>query len=367
MRYAGVLALVLVVSCSDVPETNDQVETDTGPKLKVTAEHLGQTVVTADLDYPITEGRNLLWCATFQMAWNELCELARGPVRMVQEDPLVTALNRRSVARGDLDPDTYVAFGGIATDEMLGSARADVQRLLGGSTTPELLPAPGSVPDGTLVAYCCLFADLPFEWAFTRFRYPLHFGDGTVASFGIEQFDRTQENEARAADQLRVLDFRGRDDFIVVLRTRSPDHSLYLAMIPPEPTLRATVQTVRQRVASAEPQELGHCADLRIPILDFDIMRQYGELLGRPLSAENPAVDGRILEVALQQIRFRLDERGALLKSEALMMDAIAPCLVFKRPFLVMMQYAPSDVPYFALWVDNPELLVPFEGEWPPK
>jgi hypothetical protein len=33
--------------------------------------------------------------------------------------------------------------------------------------------------------------------------------------------------------------------------------------------------------------------------------------------------------------------------------------LIFDGPFLVMIQKAGSQNPYFALWVDNAELLVP--------
>jgi hypothetical protein len=31
--------------------------------------------------------------------------------------------------------------------------------------------------------------------------------------------------------------------------------------------------------------------------------------------------------------------------------------MVFDRPFLIMLQRSDADVPYFALWVENPEIL----------
>jgi len=33
--------------------------------------------------------------------------------------------------------------------------------------------------------------------------------------------------------------------------------------------------------------------------------------------------------------------------------------MIFDTPFLVLMQRVDAQTPYFALWVDNPELLVP--------
>ena len=36
--------------------------------------------------------------------------------------------------------------------------------------------------------------------------------------------------------------------------------------------------------------------------------------------------------------------------------------LVFDEPFLVMIQRTDASQPYFALWVGNAELLVPFQA-----
>jgi hypothetical protein len=67
------------------------------------------------------------------------------------------------------------------------------------------------------------------------------------------------------------------------------------------------------------------------------------------------------LIIAAQQTRFRLDERGAALESEAGAAAAIVDTnLVFDKPFLVMIQRTGASGPYFALWVANAELLVPW-------
>jgi hypothetical protein len=68
--------------------------------------------------------------------------------------------------------------------------------------------------------------------------------------------------------------------------------------------------------------------------------------------------------LAMQSIRFRLDERGAILKSEAgvaLSEDGSKPRqFIFDKPFLILLERRDAARPYFALWVDNPELLAPF-------
>ena len=85
---------------------------------------------------------------------------------------------------------------------------------------------------------------------------------------------------------------------------------------------------------------------------------------GRRVREEGNGGDDLPLMLAAQQIRFRLDETGALLSSEGAT-ARVAPKrdIVAWKPFLVLVERDGSDHPYFALWVDNAELLVPFEAE----
>ena len=75
---------------------------------------------------------------------------------------------------------------------------------------------------------------------------------------------------------------------------------------------------------------------------------------------------GLPIVLALQNVRFRLDEHGAILKSEAAMAAEAADRrslaqFIFDKPFLILLERKDAAQPYFALWVDNPELLAPFE------
>jgi hypothetical protein len=68
---------------------------------------------------------------------------------------------------------------------------------------------------------------------------------------------------------------------------------------------------------------------------------------------------------AIQIIKFRIDETGAVLESEAVMhFDFGAPAghreFVFDRPFLIYLIERTADQPYFAAWIENTELMEPF-------
>lgn len=362
MRFLPALFLLLYTGCSNTGTSRHE-HTVGPPAVKRRAEELKQIVVTPHLDFPLARGTNVLWCAAFQVAWNELSALAGGDIHMLEEDPAVTALNRKAVSRTDLDEKTYVAVAGIAGDGVLASAREALEQKFGGAASPNLLPAPGSLPEGWTVLYGYLFANLPFEWAFERHERPLRFGKADVECFGIQQYSEEQENEVKAAGQLQIYDCRDEHDFIVELKTQMAEHRLFLAMVPPRATLAETIRSIQHRVASARPEPMQEGRDFMVPVLNFDITRDYTELTGKTLDVRNRRLSGQQIASAKQQIRFRLDERGAVVKSESFILACRDTNLVFNRPFLIMLQYVDGRMPYFALWIENPELLTPFNRQ----
>jgi hypothetical protein len=249
-------------------------------------------------------------------------------------------------------------MAGTVEDGVLDRIRGELDTKFQGQASPDLLK---SVPStGGVVAYSYLFKVLPFQWAFDRFSDKLQFQGRPVESFGIEQLTKKQENEVRASAQVSVLDYQDSDDFIIELRTRVPGDRLILAKIPPSDTLQSTVREVQNRVSRSKAEPMPESSNLYVPILDFQILKDYGELRGKPIKATNLILNGQSLAIALQSIRFRLDERGAALKSEAaLMMCAGMTDLCFDKPFLVLLERDKAWNPYLTLWIGNTDLMSP--------
>lgn len=322
-----------------------------GPAVvKADARDLPGTVVTPHLECPIADNTNVLWCATFQIAWNQLYDLLGGPIPDKAESDMVALLNQRRVTGDDLDEASYVALAGYATggpDDIFERIGTALTEKFSGIAQPDLLTDLPPLGRTDWVAYAYLFKALPFEFAFTRNRnWGMAFSGRKVQTFGINQLLPQEKDEARMARQVHVYDYH-EDDFIVELLTASKSDRLILAKVRPAPTLAETVRAVQARLDQAAPKGMAKYSDLRIPILDFDIKRHYGEL--------------RHIGWATQQIRFKLDETGAVLKSEAITVSACSQELVFDRPFLVLLQRVDARNPYFALWVANAELLVPVD------
>lgn len=363
-RRRSYLAVILVItgaasalSIAAASGEKSHAEVAGAPSLKANADALKHTIVTPHLEQGITGGMNVLWCSTFQLAWNELCELNGGAVNMTPSSSMVSILNKKGSSKKDLNEESYVAMAGLADEGIYEKIRKALADKFKGHAEPELFD---STPRMGWVVYAYLFKELPFRWAFTRFHENLGFDGYLVDSFGIAQFLDDQADEVKMAGQVVVLDHKNNDEFIVELKSRSPDDRLILAKVPPQKTLAATIAAVERRVAGATPSHIREMEDLFIPVLNFDILRRYPELCSRPIRSPNKRLDGTGIGLAAQSIRFRLDERGAVLKSEVVFAKGETPRnLVFDKPFLILLKRREAAHPYFALWVGNAELLAP--------
>jgi serine protease inhibitor len=169
------------------------------------------------------------------------------------------------------------------------------------------------------------------------------------------------------APQVLILDYSGPDDFVIELKTKSQGDRLILAKIQPKASLAETVADVKIRSSSTNSQTCIPEDELAVPKFNFDITREYSEVEGAKLIVQNPKV-ARDLQVtsALQDIRFQMDEKGVSLKSESHMAFGCAKLptpshvMIFDKPFLIVLERVGATAPYFAMWVDNPELLVPW-------
>ncbi len=345
-------------------ETHDDAFTDEG-LLKADAPDLKRTVVTPHLEMPLTSDENVLWCGSFQLAWNETCSLVGEDLHFSDEPAMVGILNKKTFTKQHLDAESYVAVAGFVGDGVHGEIRRQLEDTFKGRATPRYIPSELLTPrPQDIVTYSYLFKNLEFKVPFERIEKPLVFGTDRIPCFGIGEEHKPKHFEMLG--QFVILDYQGEDDFVIEFKTKSDHDRVIMAKMQPEATLDATVEAIQKRAANPEPTQPQVGDILKVPKLNFDVTRGYGELQGKNLLVKNLTVLS-----ALQNIRFQFDEKGVRLRSESHMgfgCSAAAPpqtkhVMVFDKPFLIMLQRSEADVPYFALWVGNPELLVKVKKE----
>lgn len=334
--------------------------------------------ILGTLDAPLPKGKNALWCGSFLAAWKTLeTQVASNALALHEPVKLADALNAAADPRSVIPLEALYVAAGWKNKGIVEQVQREVVQKFPSKEPPAF---PDAVAD-SFIAYSYLEASIKFPLSYFQNRQPLEFSDTAgrktgVAAFGIRDEDDYAYSELRA--QPRVLFGRDREiedrtnyEFAVDLCSASQPSEIVVACIKGQPTLAAAVARVEResqelnKMTAEEPgsgdyyHKVGPNDVLLVPDILLQLSHRFAELEGK--SFKNPQLKGQRLDVAQQDILFRLDRGGAELKSESKMYCLPIPShYVFDRPFLVFMKKRGAPTPYFALWVDNAQILSPF-------
>jgi hypothetical protein len=343
-------------------------------------------LVVPHLDVDHARGRDMVWCASFDLAWRALCDVLGGPAELrlqrgvdrLENDralSLVRALNASPI-RGDVAlPESYLALAGEHTEAWVERARTLLRDRFGDADATLFPSAP---TPGFLVAYAYADVRLPFTVPFAPVQGGMSFDGTQVDGFGV--WDPASEAE-RALFHARVEqvvvhhhrfpfesdpeglheDEGPSEEFVIELETANRDGRVIVACVLPERTLAGTVAVALSRLrddaVSVPGARLREQEKLRVPCIDFDATRRYGELRGRGL--DNPGFPRHLFGEVLERVHFVLDQGGARVISEALFGGLSLPPRTFdcSYPFLVMVLRRGASMPFLAVWVETAALL----------
>ena len=331
------------------------------------SKRLENSAIVPTLDTPMPDGKNVIWCATFQMAWSRLRDDVIGePIRVANAEDVAERLNKAVVADDDLPAGSYYAAAGFTKDGVVERVRREMQEQF------QKEPTDLDDKEAVILAYAYLRASVPFTLPYFdndgAFQFTNARGQKTqVSSFGLRQKDESRYLDLR--DQVDVL-YLHRDkerdqptEFALDLCRDSKPNQIILACIPRKGTALATLGDLDGKIAEGQVRErdrrLGDNAKLLVPNLHWSLIHHFAQLEGSDKRLLNNGFAPLYLGTAVQTIDFRLDRSGVELKSEAQIAakSCEAPDFVFDRPFLIVVKKRGAERPFFVMWVDNAELL----------
>lgn len=320
------------------------------------------TVMTPHLEGKITHRKNLVYCATFQVAWNQLQDrIIKAPLRLAGRPRDAEILNRQQVTADILPAAGFLAKAGQITEEFLDRLNYELKAKFDPNAPSEVKEV---VLPGAFLSYAYLYKAIVFPHEFEALEKPIAFGNATddftpVEGFGINECHRNSVHQ-NLRQQVTVGDYRNNDDFILTLTGSDPDDILVLAKVKPESTLLSTIQSVEARINKAVKTtiQLQEDETLQIPKIALDLDISYPQFEGAQIL--NEGCKGSMIAKARQLVRFNLDQKGAVVKSEAriiIIRGALTPVrnFIFDKPFLVYMKKKTSPLPYLALWLATPD------------
>jgi hypothetical protein len=362
----------------------------TAPDIPLTFEGSSQelkaTEVVPTLDTPIPKGKNAIWCASFPSAWKALEELAGEPIRFRERPEMAGQLNAADDPRPHIPPASLYTASGWNQQGITNQIWRDLEQRFPGKKAPTF----EAITPDSFVAYAYLEANVRFPIPYDQNPQPLVFAEGggnqvEIHSFGVSKDNHNDRD--KIWKQPRVL-FRkgepGDDDFEFALDlcSSSPTSQVVVARIAAQPTLEGALARVESGIA-AMPElieqrsarsgsrmgdrllEFNSTDALWVPDFHWSISHRFLQLEGSEFT--NAKLRGQRMDIAQQDIRFCLDRSGATLRSEAKTEKSAIPTnFFFERPFLVYMKKRGAPIPYFAMWVDNAELLRRRDGAGKP-
>jgi hypothetical protein len=334
---------------------------------------LRNTVIVPTLDTPVPAGKNVIWCASFELAWQHLqTDVVHGPLQVAGAADVAARLNSSAVNERDFAPGACVALAGRRADGICDRIVREMAERYPKQPPPEL------DPNAELVAFAYLQAaarfTLPFFDNDAEFVFRDAAGEKTaVESFGIRPHDDYAYRKLR--EQVEVLYNRVADspregyvdghevypEFALDLCRTSQPYQLVLAVVPPQQTLGATLDRLTTSTATSKPTlrgKFGARDVLLVPEMAWRITHRFRELEGPDRGLLNPGFEALHIDTAAQTLEFRLDRSGAELASEAkVYVKPMAVWYTFDRPFLLYLQRRGADRPLLVMWIDNAELL----------
>ena len=329
---------------------------------------LSRTQIVPTLDTPIQPGKNVIWCASFQAAWKTLQnDIAKGPLQLEGADEVCTRLNESAIS--ETPEGTLYTAAGWVQNGILDTIRQEKAARFPGSITPDFSQA----LENSFVMYGYLEARCKFPLSYFDNRSPLTFTDSMgkkskIRTFGIRGEDRSKYFSLHKQVGVLVAPESIKEhpeDFVIDLCRDSKDTQVVFANVSYGVSLKeilAYIETDIEKTPKDNPREFETIDILLVPEIAYRIVHEFDALKGRPF--KNESLSGQRMDIARQDVSFRLDRSGTELMSESSAIAAEA-CLninaIGNKPFLLYLKKRGAALPYFVMWVDNDELLTKWE------
>jgi len=312
------------------------------------------TEMVAVTDRPMDGRRNVLWCATMQMAWDRAAGNFGRPLRVKPHCQLADSLNRQPFDRRWVDEASVFTASGQVNEGVLDKIDAGMRKKAARRSVL-LDDMRKSLAPGDLVFFASLDKDLKFPTPYGKLG-GWQVGDRKVSWFG---FTPDAENTAPLHQQTRVHHYGARNDFMVELVSTEPGDQFLLAKLPVVPkSPEDVIGNVLKHLQKDAPQAGG--ADLlAVPNVSVRQITSFNELQGKTVAGAN-----RFIREARQSIEFLMDEKGVKLHSEAEISFSCAAhpridprLMILDPPFAIVMKRRNAPRPYFVAWMANADLL----------
>ena len=335
---------------------------------EITSDQLKATKITPIIDEKINSNENLIFCSTFQMVWNEMCnKYADGTLEIVEAPKFVEKLNNLYKQTALLDESSYIAMSGLGGEGIVQNINEAVSKKFGFLPEDELPPKfDDKLESNEIMAFSFLYKNLKFNEAFDVLE-PILMNNNNN-NFYAEAFGIKSHQEEGLFKQIKVIYFNDETDevnrplgAIIRLNTKSESDEIIISTIPASNTLLDSYNKIFN-LTNQNFTLVNEIDSISIPKLNFNILHEYSELLDKEILNKTlkKYMKNCYIGKAIQKIALCLNEKGAKIVSYAIISfkGYTYDNIVIKCPFIIYFKHKNKDLPYFMAYVNNQEVLV---------
>jgi len=330
--------------------------------VKIIENMKGKAEMTPTFTSQISEiDTNKVWVGTFNLVWNDFMnEVIKGPIEFDDGySKLADELNKQTFTKEQLSDSSYYKKYGVATYELKNEIEKGIKQKFN-EDSKILERVEWGNPD-VYVLYAILKK---------KFNYLERFPELPDDTFGnseekVKYFGIKPDTHQTASKNVEILFYNSKEDFAVKLKTKEGEEVILYKTTGENKSFEENYEELKEKQSkySGETTFKNEKDILKIPYIKVNDEINYDELCGRMIKGSD-----YYIRQALQTIDFELNNYGGSVKSEALieaLKNAILEKgreLIFDSDFILYLKEESKDKPYFALKVDNTDVLVAEES-----
>ena len=341
---------------------------------EIDSEALKSTKITPVLDTPIRTNENLIYCSTFQIAWNELCNKhAMGTLEIEKAPNYVKKLNELYKQQPLLSEDSYLAMAGTGAENIVDKINEAVGKKFGHLNKDELPPKLNfNLLPKDIVAFAYLYKNLEFEKPFNITK-PIYMKcQNKIFKAAAYGYDLNDVHDEEFGKQFEVLYHKPKlkNDYtsievVLKLISKNTTEEIIISTLPAGKTIKDTYDCINKAINSYK-KERYIISLLQIPKMNFNILHSYNELAGKKIL--NKPIKNYLIRKAIQKFAFILNENGSKIAVYAFweyygIVNIRTVPITIECPFVIYLKDKTQSIPYFMAYVATPELLVRSEDD----
>lgn len=298
---------------------------------------------------------NSAWCPTFQLVWNDMQDnLVGGNVKFQEKNIMVDNLNKQSFKAKDISEEYYYKkFGMMALPLKEEIQKGIEEKFQETSDILDMFEWPEKPTDNKYFFYSMLKREFEFENEFKILENKKFAQTENVEYFGIDS-----ESNPEIRNQVKVLYYTSDDDFGITLHTKQEDE-VVIVRAPKGENFEEMLKNIRTKQKKYKgSSNLEQTDTLSIPKLNIKALKEYTELEEKEFAIKGGEMAK--IEKAIQTIKFKLNNKGGEIKSEA-GMSVQKSAIINQEPrnfdcddnFAIFLKENGKDMPYFAAIIND--------------